>query len=768
MPVTPTYPGVYIEEIPSGVRTITGVSTSVTAFVGSARRGPIDRAVRILGFADFERRFGGLESDSELGYGVRQFFLNGGGEGYVIRLARNAVPAARTLGNGAADVLRLTARDAGRTGNDIEVRVDHATSNPASTFNLTLAYVSTGDPAAGRVERFENLTMNSRDPRYVVDVLREGSQLATAERLVDPATELAAVRGRSDSGALLDAGGNLIDVATLVDASHSRLQVAVDGAAPVEVVLNPATDVAGADAAARLATLCGAIQIQVSAVHAGFTCAPEPAGTPTGIRMVSGATGERSRVRVLGGSSNDVSARLRLGTAAGGTETDAVAQLRPVEMPDRAVLASSANITNSNLTGTPAAGEESLRVSLNGFGPDTVTLDYDLTGAGVLVERLGRIAENLQARVRALKATNPAYAGFTATVTGNNRLTVATGTRGAGSSIEVSAPPGDNLATILRLIGVGSRPPNTMLSGGNEEPYTAADAYNLFIGNRAQRRGIFALDGVDIFNLLCLPGVTDSGIIADAAAYCRERRAFLIVDPPRAATTPDAMGKLASGTALPKTDHAAIYFPWILTADPLAGGRPRLSAPSGTVAGAYARTDGTRGVWKAPAGTDATLVGVQGVDYVMTDQENGIINPRGVNAIRILPNIGPVAWGARTLRGDDQLADEYKYIPVRRLALFIEESLYRGTHWVVFEPNGETLWGQIRLNLEAFMQRLFRQGAFKGTSPREAYLVKCDAETTTREDINLGIVNILVGFAPLKPAEFVILRIQQLAGQSEA
>jgi phage tail sheath protein FI len=186
------------------------------------------------------------------------------------------------------------------------------------------------------------------------------------------------------------------------------------------------------------------------------------------------------------------------------------------------------------------------------------------------------------------------------------------------------------------------------------------------------------------------------------------------------------------------------------------------------VAGLYARTDAQRGTWKAPAGTEATLRGVQRVDYLLTDRENGVLNPRGVNALRIFPGIGAVAWGARTLRGDDKLADEWKYVPVRRLALYIEESLYRGTQWVVFEPNDEPLWSQIRLNVGAFMHDLFRQGAFQGKSPREAYLVKCDAETTTQNDINLGVVNILVAFAPLKPAEFVFIRLQQKAGQIAA
>jgi phage tail sheath protein FI len=178
-----------------------------------------------------------------------------------------------------------------------------------------------------------------------------------------------------------------------------------------------------------------------------------------------------------------------------------------------------------------------------------------------------------------------------------------------------------------------------------------------------------------------------------------------------------------------------------------------------------ARTDVARGVWKAPAGLDASLNGVQDLQVNLSDLENGELNPLGINCLRSMGVNGRVVWGARTLRGADENADEYKYVPVRRLALFLEESLYRGTQWVVFEPNDEPLWAQVRLNVGAFMQGLFRQGAFQGTTPKDAYFVKCDSQTTTQNDINLGILNVIVGFAPLKPAEFVIISIQQMAGQ---
>jgi hypothetical protein len=242
------------------------------------------------------------------------------------------------------------------------------------------------------------------------------------------------------------------------------------------------------------------------------------------------------------------------------------------------------------------------------------------------------------------------------------------------------------------------------------------------------------------------------------------------VDPPSAwgdnvATA--ATSALAGGDALnlsgDRARNAAIYFPRVRQVDPFLDRQLDTFVPCGIIAGVWARTDAQRGVWKAPAGIDASHAGVADLDVNLTDDENGQLNPLGVNCLRSFPIVGRVVWGARTLRGADLLADEYRYVPVRRLALYIEESLFRGTQWVVFEPNDEPLWAQIRLNLGAFMQNLFRQGAFQGVSPREAYFVKCDRETTTPHDVNLGRVNILVGFAPLRPAEFVVLQIQQIA-----
>jgi phage tail sheath protein FI len=294
-------------------------------------------------------------------------------------------------------------------------------------------------------------------------------------------------------------------------------------------------------------------------------------------------------------------------------------------------------------------------------------------------------------------------------------------------------------------------------------------------GKDAGKTGLYALKKVDLFNLLCIPpyksdGNVDMSLITDAAKYCQDRRAFLLVDPPTGwIDKNEAVAGINPPPPTPadieRSKNAAVFFPRFMQPNPLRDDQLEERVPCGVIAGIFARTDAQRGVWKAPAGLAATLSGIQRLSVTLTDPEIGELNPLGVNCLRLAPAAGPVVWGARTLEGDDRLASEWKYIPIRRLALFIEESLYRGTQWVVFEPNDEPLWSQIRLNVGAFMRNLFRQGAFQGASPREAYFVKCDNESTTQNDINLGIVNIVVGFAPLKPAEFVVLKIQQIAGE---
>jgi phage tail sheath protein FI len=290
-----------------------------------------------------------------------------------------------------------------------------------------------------------------------------------------------------------------------------------------------------------------------------------------------------------------------------------------------------------------------------------------------------------------------------------------------------------------------------------------------YLGDAAVGSGLHALHRLDLFNLLCIPpdtpqGDTSPAVYQAALAHCVERRAMLLVDPPAAwnDATVIAHDNGAAVTALGLTGEAArnaiLYFPRLLRLAPDSR-QATVCVPCGAAAGVIARTDSQRGVWKAPAGSEAHLRDVSDLAVPLTDLENGLLNPIGVNALRVFPGRGKLIWGARTLRGADSMGDEYKYVPVRRLAMHIEESVSRGIAWAAFEPNDEPLWGTLRLNVGAFLQGLFREGAFQGTTPREAYFVQCDAQTTTQEDINRGRCNVVIGFAPLKPAEFVVLRI---------
>jgi len=590
MPVLLTYPGVYIEEIPSGVRTITGVATSITAFLGRARLGPINEPITINSFGDFERQFGGLAVDCPLSYAVRDFYLNGGSQAIIVRLFKVLIPAgaddaakaiakADTVAKLTVDGLQITAKSPGLWGKKLRATIDVEVSDEVrarlglvptdALFNLTIRLGNSS-------EKFLNVTV-ANNARRIDRVLKAESSLAQW---------------------------------------------------------------------------------------------PEGVPWPIVVPVVAKTKAAAIAFKELLAAPNDATKKAAYETA-------------KVDLDDAATKA-----------------EKELAVAL-AANPQVLT-DID------------------------------------------------------AAKVKIAAAE------------------NTM-KGADSEALDQAT----YVGAQAEKTGLYALDKADLFNLLCIPPETREGdapiaVYQTAMSYCKERRALLIVDAPAAwsankdtAAANARAGLAALGLSSEAARNAALYFPRVLEADPLRDGQIDTFVPCGIVAGVMARTDTSRGVWKAPAGLDASLNGIQGLNVNLNDAENGMLNPLGINCLRSFPVNGRVIWGARTLRGADQLADEWKYIPVRRTALFIEESLYRGTQWVVFEPNDEPLWAQIRLNSGAFMHNLFRQGAFQGTTPSQAYFVKCDKETTTQNDINLGIVNIVVGFAPLKPAEFVIIKLQQMAGQIE-
>ncbi|MER5768751.1 phage tail sheath C-terminal domain-containing protein [Streptomyces sp. NPDC001985] len=613
MPTHMGYPGVYIEELPSSVRTIASVSTSVAAFVGHTRRGPLNRPVRVTGFADFERRFGGLTARGAVGHAVHQFFGNGGAVAVIVRVTRAGtgeaahVTLGSTEGHSECPVLAVRAKEPGACGSGLRVAVGHDTPTPDKTFDLRVL-----DAHGGPGETFTGLSMETGHARFVETVVNAGSALVRVEALDE---------GRPD---------------------------------PSGTVSKPFAD-------------------------------PLP---DTGVDLVV-KIGEVEREFTLHDPAED------------------------------------------------------------GEPPSTVT----------------ELALLLERKLRALPDApgHHAYAGAEVTAFGR-RLQVVAG----------STDPGD----VVRFVGEcandlgleGSvNPPVLPLTGGRDgEPPGPAD----LIGSEAGRTGVQALRDAEDIGLLALPelagyeSVDDILTVVSAAdQLCRDRRIFQLVDAPAAWGSVDAARAGIGAFDSVRSDHAALYFPQVRLTDPLTG-RLRDFPPSGAVAGVIARTDGERGVWKAPAGTDARLTGVRSLSVSLTDRENGQLNPLGVNCLRSFPVAGPLVWGARTLRGADGLDSAWAYVPVRRLALHIEESLHRGLRWVVFEPNGEQLWQQIRLNASSYLNNLFRQGAFKGGTPREAYFVQCDRNTTTPDDIERGVVNVVVGIAPVRPAEFVIVRIQQVAAES--
>jgi phage tail sheath protein FI len=519
MPITTTYPGVYIQELPSGVHPIQGVATSIAVFIGWAPQGPTTYAQLVTSWTDYSTQFGGLDTRSLLGYAVSHFFMNGGKEAYIIRLTwTDTGTATVTLGT-APDTLTLTAQNPGDWANIYWIGIKNSTANPGR-FRLQVISAPPKATSFPVVESFENLGMVSPDPqgRFVVDIVNNNSGIITA------------------------------------------------------------------------------------AVGAGATTPPDDTPQP----------------------------------------------VLPAPNPSPMLVGGD--------PGTPLT-------------PDSANFENTL-----------------------LPTTNP--------------------------------PTG----------------------------------------------GVYLLDQVDLFNLLCVPGETTPAILSGLDQYCQGRRAFLIADSdPNVNTFTKARTAYSGGlgAVIPGVNNnAAIYFPWIYAPDPLKQNASTAYPACGFVAGMYATTDANRGVWKAPAGTETSLAGATGVTVPLNDTQNGVLNPVGLNCIRNFRVYGTVIWGARTAQGDDEIGSQWKYVPIRRLALFLEESLYRALQWVVFEPNDAPLWAQIRLNVGAFLQTLFRQGAFQGSTPQQAYFVKCDSETTTPTDQDNGVVNIVVGFAPLKPAEFVIIEIQQMAGQA--
>lgn len=793
MPTNPTYPGVYIEEIPSGVHTITGVATSIAALFGRTAKGPMNKAVRCFNYSDFTRAFGGAHPSSDLAQSLRQFFNNGGTDCYVVRLAHKPAFADITLLaiDGTTNVLTATAKNAGAWGNGIHLEVDYDTPNPDETFNLNVFAEDGGVITAS--EKHTNLTMDKTAPRYAPSFVTQSSNII--DLALDTALDLetSTISGYSDSRRPFDAttGTTLHTNLNALLASTGHFELSINGGQYVHIDLSSLTiahssggnfrDEASGDIQSEINTQLGAV-----IPGAKVLCSWEPVHGNFYLLRITSDSGAKSAVRIVRSTTgNDLTGPMMLGLDQGGIEVVRYSDFRPA--PNAALFTGNIN--------TLAALKQSAftQVDINGAA---FSVDLAASGSSLLETTAAAdqwYTDNLSSAVNAhndgireklniiknevnkqsglpcrveLWGYRPAFIPTTASI--NQAVTIATS---GGDNIDISANVISNVRQYtLGTTGTGNFQGNGTV--GKDDDGNPPDK-NDYVGNKNDQTGFHALDNVDIFNLMVLPGDTDvdfTSILGPASIYCEKARGFLLIDAPQKwtnATTglPDVVRdttKIDTLRASVTKKSSAVFYPRLKYKS---NGLNRLIGASGAIAGLMARTDAARGVWKAPAGTDADIRGILGLEVKLTDMQNGVLNQKAVNCIREFPG-SYVCWGARTLAGYDNTSEEdWKYIPVRRLTLFLEESLFRGTKWVVFEPNDDPLWAKIRLNVGAFMMRLFKQGAFQGSTPDKAFYVKCDGETTPQADINLGIVNIEVGFAPLKPAEFVIIKIQQMVGE---
>ncbi|HEX2086383.1 MAG TPA: phage tail sheath C-terminal domain-containing protein [Solirubrobacteraceae bacterium] len=440
----------------------------------------------------------------------------------------------------------------------------------------------------------------------------------------------------------------------------------------------------------------------------------------------------------------------------------------------------------------PLGAKRRFRIDVDGDGPQDVELPEAVAETTDLVQ----VAAAIEAAVRGLtelRASTPdeAFAAFSCTVEGTGddaRLVLQSGTGagperpGAPSSVVVEPAAEANATRLLKLGESGGGVAESALAVRRPEKAAAVHVGDSAVGGAVTAAqlgsdgtggvtvGAFAaafrlLDSKTDFSLLAVPGENTPPMVDAGLTYCANRPlrdVFYLGETQRDVDAVEEVEEFRKSLAV-RNSYGALYFPWIKALDPSGvSAEPVLLPPSGYVAGLYARTDANRGVWKAPAGTEAGLGGAVGLAVELSDVEHGTLNSGGVNVIRRFPTAGIVSFGARTITNDPQ----WTYVPVRRTAIMLRVSVYHGIQWAVFEPNDETLWSQLRLNVGSFMTTLFRRGAFQGATPSEAFFVKCDAETTTQADIDLGVVNVLLGFAPLKPAEFVVVRISQKAGQA--
>lgn len=759
------HPGVYIEEIPSGSKPIEGVATSVAAFIGNAKRGPSNQATLIHSLDDYKDQFGEIVSESdEMGFAAQAFYLNGGKSAYICRLCGDSAKAAGDTVNGvgisgtetADPALLISASSEGEWGNEVCFRIVKPDQD-SLTFDLEVGERNDGE--FERRELFSALSMNADDSNYALSLVNGNSRyisLTLGEDAGDYYKQAVL------TGGTLDASDDALFSAAISGPMSLSLNLNKLGAR--QITIDPSASLGGTEHNSDAEVVRAAIETAVqglSAVDAyqNFSC------TYTGNRfaLVSAQDDSLANVEVY---DSELSRLLRL-------DSSAVAQLTSSDVSGTDFSTAITSDIELSLS-IDAHGDEAIKLPLT-----TLALQGNNASDGVA------IAQAIKNAVRAINRDIKSYAGFTCTYS-NGEFVLRSGNASSRSSALSVSTSAD--ATLLGLSGatslagrqaeqgvaeiipretLGLNDAGVKLEGGVDDAATANDFADFYGDTLRKIRDV---------SILIVPGETwaqdgsGNAILSQTLAHCEaQKNRVLIVDVPGNLELTDA--STVDNMSLPTSTYSVLYYPWVEMANPFFNEETNPSAdktvavaPSAFAAGMWAKTDGKRGVWKAPAGVETQLLGAAGLTYKVDELEQDQLNPLGVNCIRKLPGYGSVFWGSRTLSTKAQ--PEWRYVPVRRTAIMIEQSIYNGIQWAVFEPNDTPLWGALRANIGAFMNGLFRAGAFQGQTASDAYFVRCGlGDTMTQGDIDRGQVIVQVGFAPLKPAEFVIVRIQQKVAQ---
>ena len=684
-------PGVYVEEVDTGIKTIEGVSTSVAGFVGLTRRGRTTGLPQLVtSFNEFQRMFGGFADFgfgpqyNNMPYAVDGFFANGGRQLYVVRIDNGGATAKKATTGGAITrlqsgttaptaqkLLSVASRRGIAVGTKLRLRQDK-NGIVHTSGDLTVSKI---DPVTGQIEVGANIDstpagLGFYEPQYTT-VLTNVETL-DADGLPDALTNM--TDPRPDSFVISAKNAGLWGSSVVVTATHQS------GA---RAIVDHAASGGGADA----------VVVKVPSTKGFYVNA--------WVEIDRGNTKRYRRVKAV--------------------------------LPDQLVLFGTA-------------------LAAGAFTPELVAPN-DTTSVTVAEFKLTASFEGVTETFDGLTLENVPDKYYLTRI--NNHSTL----------IEVSAPP-PPAGTHPFFFPSADDGAVITLTGGTDGAAAPASAAIIGGGAPGARTGIRALEDIDAISIIAAPGLTGQQVQNALIEQCerlKDRFAILDPEPPSANDAPTVVS-VQNQRGRFDTKYAALYFPRLIMRNPLTDLDVPVP-PSGHMAGIYARVDIERGVHKAPA--NEVVRDILGFETIINKETQDLLNPSPVN-INVFRDFradfrGLRIWGARCITSDT----EWKYINVRRLFIFLEESLDQGTQWVVFEPNDERLWARVRQSISAFLTRVWRDGALMGTRAEEAFFVKCDRTTMTQDDLDNGRLIVLVGVAPVKPAEFVIIRIGQFTASAQ-